>query len=94
MKEGSVILIDINDNALGHPNYERWNKLPWYKRLFGYFFYSYKRKFIDMEGFQVDGVVDGLKIGDFIISQDGKEIEITGFEDLGNGSYILEPKFL
>lgn len=97
MKEVTLILLDKENNALGHPNYKRWNKLPWYKRFFGFFFYSYKRKFIDIEGFQVnttDGVVDGLKINDFIIFQDGKEIKIGNFEDLGNGSYIVEPKFL
>lgn len=95
-QEITLILLDKNDNALGHPNYDRWNKLPWYKRLFGFFFYCYKRKFIDLEGFKVkstDGL-GGLKADDFTILQDGKEIEIDNFEDLGNGSYIVEPKFL
>ncbi len=93
MKDVSLILLDENDNALGHPNYDRWNKLPLYKRLFGYLFYSYKHKYIDITGFNIESV-DGLKKGDFIIRQDGEGFEIDNFKDLGNGSYIVEPKFL
>ena len=42
MKELTVILLDEDGEAHGKANYDRWNKLPWYKR-----------KFIDMRGFDI-----------------------------------------
>lgn len=93
MKEGSIILLDINDNAIGHPVYDRWNKLPWYKRLFGFFFYNYKRKFIDLVGFDVkmtDGVIDGLTKEDFKLTISGEEKDIPDFKDLGDGNYFID----
>lgn len=48
-----IILLDDNGNFIGEPVYKRWNKAKWYQKLLGYFFYSYKRKFIDIKGFEM-----------------------------------------
>lgn len=56
LEEETILLIDEYNNVIGEANYDRWNELPWYKRLFGYFFYCYKRKFIDLEGFAVRNI--------------------------------------
>lgn len=90
--EVTMILVDNDYNFLGKANYDRWNKLPWYKRIFG-FIYCYKNQFIDMEGFDIKPL-GALKKEDFRIECNGEEIEIGNFQDLGNGSYIVEPKFL
>ena len=65
--EMSVMFIDDSNNVIGQADYTRWNKLPWYKKLFGYFFYCYKRKFIDMKGFEVSDIdTSKFKAGDVL----------------------------
>ena len=91
-QEITMIFLDDKGHAFGKANYDRWNKLPWYKHLLGFFFYCYKRKFIDMEGFEIkstNGVIDGFKKENFRIMVDGKEVEIGTFKDLGDGSYVV-----
>ena len=51
----SFILVDKDGDWFGEADYTRWNELPWYKQLWGNIFYSYKRKYIDMKGFEVKG---------------------------------------
>ena len=66
----SFLLVDNNGNIHGKSNYDRFNELPWYKRLWGKLFYSYKRQFIDIEGF---GIVRGIDTSGF---KDGEELTI------------------
>lgn len=58
----SFFLVDNKGDIHGKSNYDRFNKLPWYKKLWGKLFYSYKRKFIDIEGF---GTIKNVDTSDF-----------------------------
>lgn len=57
-----MLLIDVKGDVMGKANYDRFNKLPWYKKMFGNLFYKYKEKFIDMEGF---GIVHDIDTSQF-----------------------------
>ena len=51
-----IILVMGDGSHYGLPDYTKWNKLAWYKKVWGFIFRRYKRKFIDMKGFSVKGL--------------------------------------
>ena len=48
-----VLLKYADGNIRGKADYTRWNNAKTWQRVIGFFFRSYKRRFIDMVGFRV-----------------------------------------
>lgn len=46
-----VVFFDSEDNIMIKIDTSRWDKLIWYKKLIGYFFKTYKMKFVDFKPF-------------------------------------------
>lgn len=49
-----LFLVDSNNNVFGRANLTRWNNAKWYQKLIGFFFKSYKAKFIDVKPFKFE----------------------------------------
>lgn len=48
-----IMFVTDTGSIIGKEKTDRFDKLPWYKRLYGFFNKSYKDRFIDIVGFDV-----------------------------------------
>lgn len=93
-----ILLVDTNDNLIGQPDYAKYNKLPWYKKLYAFFNRKYKRKHMSVKGYGCEIIVNvtsedgepitGLKKEDFVLISDGDEINLDEFDK--EGYYFID----
>lgn len=56
MSKDIMFMLEDN-NIMGQPVYDRWEKALWYQRFLGFFFKRYKMRFIDYKGFALNKTI-------------------------------------
>lgn len=49
----SLMFVDEKGDLICKADYSEWNKLVWYKKIFGKLYPKYKKRFIKYKGFEL-----------------------------------------